>query len=199
MANVNGKRHLYTELCPTVNDSSACSASSDLHHTLSVVESNAVRYAAGFILRKLEQKFAKQKTKEAIQCTAALREMAAKVKIRKPATKQQPSTKWINLVDRGGLYHIQDTVYDFFITIEYFVDDKLSEILKQKGRGIECVRKDQLAWVVDEDEVQSLWSQVGSSIVEDETARQHLLLEIVYLWITTRGHSKTQKTNENSL
>ena len=37
-------KHLYTELCPTVNDSSACSASSDPHHTLSVVESNAVRY-----------------------------------------------------------------------------------------------------------------------------------------------------------
>ena len=191
-------KHLSTELCQSVSESSSSSsASCDPHRTLSMIESNAVRYTAGFIIRKLEQKFSKKKTKEAVQCTAALRDMAEKAKIRKLATEQQPSSKWIKLVDRGGLYHVQDIVYDLFVTIEYFVDNRLSEILRQKGKGIECVRKNQLAWVVDEEEVQSLWNQVdSSSIVEDETARQNLLLEIVHLWVTTRGYSKTHKLKE---
>ncbi len=123
--------------------------------------------------------------------------MAGKVKIKNPVTDQHPSSKWINLVDRGGLYHIQDIVFDLFVTIECFVDDKLSEILKHRGRGIEYVKKDQLTWVVDQEEVQSLWNQIGStSFVEDETARRNLLIEIVHLWITTRGHNKTHKLKE---
>ena len=133
-------KHLSTELCQSVSESSSSSsASCDPHRTLSMIESNAVRYTAGFIIRKLEQKFSKKKTKEAVQCTAALRDMAEKAKIRKLATEQQPSSEWIKLVDRGGLYHVQDIVYDLFVTIEYFVDNRLSEILKQKGKGIECV------------------------------------------------------------
>ena len=71
-----------------------------------MIKSNAVRYTAGIIIWKLEQKFSKKKMIEAVQCTAALRDMAEKAKIRKPAPKQQPSSKWIKLVDRGGLYHV---------------------------------------------------------------------------------------------
>lgn len=108
---------------------------------------------------------------------------------------EDQSDKWIRLVDRGGLYHIQDIVYDLFVTVEYF--EKLSEILKERGKGIEYVRKDQLTWIVDQDEVQSLWNQVdASSLVEDESARRNLLIELVHLWITTRGHSKTHKLKE---
>ena len=60
---------------------------------------------------------------------------------------------------------MQDIDYNLFVTIVHFVDNKLSEILKQKGKGIECVQKNQLAWVVDEEEVQSLWNQVDSASV----------------------------------
>ena len=56
-------RHLSIQLCPSENESPP-SASSDphAHRTLSMTESNAVRYVAGYIIRKLEQKFSKQKT-----------------------------------------------------------------------------------------------------------------------------------------
>ncbi len=55
-------RHLSTELCPSENESSS-SASSDpqAHRTLSMIEANPVQNVAGFIIRKLEQKFSKKK------------------------------------------------------------------------------------------------------------------------------------------
>ncbi len=88
-----------TNLSPT---ESGIEESSQINRTLSLIESNAVRYTAGFIVRKVEQKFSvKMKTKEATEFTAALKEMAGKLKIKEPV---DPSCKWINLVDRGGLY-----------------------------------------------------------------------------------------------
>ena len=182
---------LSTELSSTDNEESSSTRS-----TLSLIESNAVRYTAGFIIKKLEQKFSKQKTKQAIECTAALEEMAVKVRIRESENQpQHPSCKWINLVDRGGLCHVQDIVYDLFIVIEHFVDKKLSQILKNGGKGIECIRKHNLSWILEEEKVQSMWSQVSLSSM-DETVHQGLLTEIVHLWITTRGHSKTHQLKE---
>lgn len=191
-------RFLSTELSSSAFDScdggesSSCSNS----RTLSSIECNAVRYAAGFVIRKLEQKYSKKKTKQPIEYTAMLKDMAGKMRTTQNHEKQpHPSCKWINSIDRGGLYHVQDIVYDLFITIECFVDKKLSEIFKDVGKGIECVQKDKLLWVVDEEEVRSLWNQVPSSI-ENESDHRNLLVEIVHLWVTTRGHSKAHKLKE---
>ena len=65
--------------------------------TLSHVEENAVRYTAGYVVRKLEQKYTKCNTQEAAECVAALREMA--VKLNPTTTPTQPDlymyTDWI--------------------------------------------------------------------------------------------------------
>ncbi len=182
-----------TKLSPT---ESGTEESSQVNRTLSLIESNAVRYTAGFIVRKVEQKFSEIKTMEATEFTAALKEMAGKLKIKEPVDQQHPSCKWINLVDRGGLYHVQDIIYDIFITIKHFVDNKLSKILKNRGESIECLQKHNLSWVLEEEEVQSVWSQVTLTLIEDESRRQKLLTEIVHMWITTRGHSKTHRLKE---
>lgn len=187
-------RHLSTELLTVIDNSSS---SSDTHRTLCFIECNAIRYTAGFIIRKIEQKFSRKKNKTTVDvhCVAALKEIAGRLTIQSSA--EDGSDKWIRLVDRGGLYYMQDIVYDLFVTVEYFVDDKLSKILMERGKEIESIQKDQLTWVVDQDEVQLLWNQVdAASIVEDEAARRNLLLQIVHLWITTRGHSKTHKLKE---
>ena len=40
-------------------------------------------------------------------------------------------------MNRGGLYFVEDVVYDLFVSIESLVDSKLSEIMKKCGKGIE--------------------------------------------------------------
>ncbi len=178
-----------------VSESSCSHASTP--RVLSVIESNAVRYTAGHIIRKLEQKYSKRDTKEATECTASLRKMASKVRIEESEGQQHPSSsKWTNLVNRGGLLYVEDIVYDLFVTIECIVDEKLNDILKKGGKNIELVKKENLSWVRDNDEVQSLWSMVNPDSIEEESIHQNLLLEIVHLWTTTRGHSKTHKLKE---
>ena len=40
---------------------------------LTYVKENAVRYTAGYIIRKLQNKFSRQKTQEEIECSRALK------------------------------------------------------------------------------------------------------------------------------
>ena len=95
------------------------------------------------------------------------------------------------------MYYVNDVVFDLFVTIESLVDSKLNEILKECGKGIEQVKKENLAWVYEDEEVQSLWEEVTSSSIEEEEVRQNLLREIAHMWVTTRGHSKTHKIKED--
>ena len=169
---------------------------------LSEIEKTAVQYTAGYVIRKLE-KYLKQKSKESKECTAALQVMAGKLHTRitenLAGEQEQSSNKWINMVNRGGLYFVEDAVYDLFVTIESIVDSKLSEIMKECGKGIEQVKKENLTWVCDDKEVQNLWDQVSPNSIEEEEVRQDLLREIAHMWVTTRGHSKTHKIKDYKL
>ena len=99
-------------------------------------------------------------------------------------------------MNRGGLYFVEDVVYDLFVSIESLVDSKLSEIMKECGKGIEQVKKENLAWVCEDEEVQCVWNQISLNSIEEEV-RQDLLREIAYMWVTTRGHSKAHKIKED--
>lgn len=136
-----------------------------------MIESNAIRYTAGYIVAK-KTSIKKQKMIY-VQCITAVREMAGKLKIQNCASDQKDqSSKWIKVGGSRGPVSRTRLCVRLFVTIEYSVDDKLSEILKEKGKGIEWIQKDQLTWVIYQDEVhvQLLWNQVDAfSIVEDET------------------------------
>ena len=106
---------------------------------LSFIEENAVRYTAGYVVRKLEHKYSHQSTQEAIECCTALKEMAGKLKTRDtvPCASEHRSSEWTGLTDRGGLYHVEDTVYDLFVAIEHIANKELSAIFEAKGKGLE--------------------------------------------------------------
>ena len=163
---------------------------------LSIVEENAVRYTAGYIIRKLEKKYSQKMTQENIECLRALREMAGKLSTRNTSSYSE-SSKWSRLTDRGGLYHVEDVVFELFITLELITDEELTAIFTAKGKGIEKVKKEKLSWICDDEDVQFLWCMVSSTTIESDEVRQCLLKEIAYLWITTRGHSKAQKIKED--
>ncbi len=161
---------------------------------LTNVEENAIRYTAGFVIRKVENKYARKKTDEARQCVTALREMAGKLS--KSQHHQHNSCEYINLIDRGGLYHIQDPVYDMFVTIELIVNEKLSALFSSK-EDIKEMTRDKLSWVSDDEEVQLTWDRISPGTIEEKMVRQSLLKEIAYLWVTTRGYNKTSKIKDN--
>ena len=181
-----------TQPAPGIDQSSDTAA-----RALSEIEKNAVRYTAGYVIRKLEEKFSKQQSQESKECKAALLVMAGKLNTRDSREQEHSSNKWINIVNRGGLYFVEDVVYDLFVTIESLVDSKLSQIMKECGKGIEQVKKENLAWVCKDEDVQGIWNQISPNSIEEEEVRQDLLREIAHMWVTTRGHSKTHKIKED--
>jgi hypothetical protein len=63
--------------------------------------------------------------------------MAGKLKMNESQEQtHSSSTKWIDMINRGGLYHVDDAVYNFFVAMEYLVDEKLSKIFEQSGKAI---------------------------------------------------------------
>ena len=173
-----------------------CSPGSTPACHLSYVEENAVRYTAGYLVRKPERKYFRQKTHEGNQCSIVLKEMAGKLYTSDSRSEQQ-STKWTNIVDHGGLYHIDDIVYELFVALEYLVDKELTSIFQARGKGIEKIKKGRLSLICNDDDVQFLWCMISPVTIECEEIRQNLLQEIAHLWITTRGHSKARKIKEN--
>ena len=137
-------------------DDTEASSDEPAPSTLSEIEKNTVRYTAGYVIRKLENSYRKKKSRTAADCVVALQEMGKKLETH-PTTEEleKPSSnKWVTLVNRGGLYFIQDEVFDLFVTIELLVDSKLSQIFDDGGKGIEDVQKEKLSWVCNNDDVQ---------------------------------------------
>ena len=174
---------------------SSSSADSPPVKTLTFVEENAVRYTAGYVIRKLESKYSRTKHEQnSIECLRAIREMGGKLS---EQSSQSQSTQWTRLINRGGLYLVNDAVYNLFVAIEHIADEQLTSIFNQRGKGIEKVKKDKLSWICDNDDVQEMWSMVSPSTIESDDARRSLLKEIVHLWITVRGHSKAKMIKED--
>ena len=127
-----------------------CSPGSTPARHLSYVEENAVRYTAGYVVRKLERKYFRQKTHEGNECSIVLK--AGKLNTRDSRSEQQ-STKWTDIVDLGGLYHIDDIVYELFVALEHLVDKELTSIFRARGKGIEKIKKERLSLLCNDDDV----------------------------------------------
>ena len=124
--------------------------------------------------------------------------MAGKLSTSSVLPSMDSSAEWTALADRGGLYHIEDSVHYLFVALELACRGVLDTILESKGEGIERVKKENLSWLCNDEEVQFLWNVVVMD--NDETAAavgQTLLQEIAYKWITTRGYSKVRKLKED--
>ncbi len=104
------------------------------------------------------------KTKEGTECLAVLNNMGRKMQVDESQhadDQMHSSTKWMKLVNRGGLCFVQDVVYDLFIAIELIVDTKLSEIFQKGGKGVEHVKKENLSWVCEDEDVQCAWNMIS--------------------------------------
>ena len=48
----------------------------------------------------------------------------------KTVKDQETSEEWTDLIDRGGLYHIKETTFQLFLSLEYQVRDVLKSFEK---------------------------------------------------------------------
>ena len=102
----------YVEYELKVFQNRADSTPTNMSRTLTHIEQNAIRYAAGSVIWKLEQKCRHDKILK--KCLWNLLQEECDY-------NQDSSEQWLETTDRGGLYYITDTAYDLFVELEIFV------------------------------------------------------------------------------
>ena len=95
---------------------------------------------------------------------------------------------WIDKVNRGGLYPINDSSFQLFVEIEKEVRAYLTKHLRNRESNMELLQQNVIEKVVGCDDVQFQWSLLSVNI-ENAEDEQLVLQDIVKLWVTIRGYS----------
>ena len=153
-------------------------------------EQNSIRYASGFVGMKLLKQFSTSKSIKAAQFRECLSHMS---KNGDDSSFYAYTSQWIDSVNRGGLFCISDSTFEFFQSIEV----KTRQLLPLQLAGSTILNKEKLIkLIISDDRVQLKWRPIGVDIVDDEDANE-LLCRIVEMWITIRGFAITSKWMED--
>lgn len=148
-------------------------------------EENILRYAAGYIpfklLNQYEKNLSSQTTDGIIECLSTMAVNGEE------STLLEYTTKWIELVNRGGLFEINDIAYTFFKEIEMKVRKKLFIAFDTKTVD-QDLRESIVNSIASDDDVQFYWT-ILSVDIESEVQATKVLKQIIGTWLTVRGYS----------
>ena len=151
---------------------------------ISTNEGNALRYAAGcvvrHVLKKVRQGNAPHKD-DLIDCCQRL------VKTDLNNHMQGAVEEWTDLVDRGGLCHVKETTFQLFCALE----DEVRKYLNQLSLPNTSVLKEQFVEALcSSEDVEFYWIITTADFeVDDADVHEHLLRMIADLFVTVRGFS----------
>ena len=165
---------LIKEQFPTLEDSTTIEEPAP---SLDDEEKSALRYVAGYVIRAVVKKIERSSHPEKRELEKCIKEVVEKEEC-------GDSVKWINMIDRGGLYHVNNMTYMLFISMELV----LREVIGNNS-GDERVSLMNTAKIEIEENEDFLfyWTMVSSSWSEDHA--DILMGYIVDHWITLRGFS----------
>ena len=152
---------------------------------LSTDEEAAVRYAGGFVAMKLKKRFMKQNNTKARQFVECLSHMA----IDGEETSFLDYTRmWTVIVNRGGLFDLNDATHLLFKFIEVQTQNVLPQHLRSPAS--ETTKQQLVEGIMKDEDVQIVWNLLSLDIDNDDDC-QALLKEVVGLWVTIRGYAMT--------
>ena len=160
---------------------------------IDMMESNTIRYMAGYIAVKLLKKFKKKAKHPGLQMkrrlfVGVLQGMKADNQPGQPDSPLEYTEQWTQLIDRGGLYHISDDVFKLVEGIEIAVRRHMNT-----GAMTTYTSNCDLRALIREDifssqQILSQWENLAQSIPPKYYAME-LLGAVVDLWITIRGYA----------
>ena len=152
-------------------------------------ELNALRYACGYIPHALLKKYERRTGSKFDKFIECLGNMAVRSEHESESLLDY-TKEWIDKVNHGGLFPLNEVTYKFFVSIETEVCTILpSHMTKTKvSRG--SFKQDVIEKVVRSPDIQWHWTLVSQCMDSDDDAIE-LLKEIVTLWVTVRGFSIT--------
>ena len=93
-------------------------------------------------------------------------------------TDNNTAEEWVNAIDRGGLCHVDEQAYMFFVEIEEEVHDNLKSIPDEKiTDGFKAKLMDKIS---SNEYVKSCWSD----IIDESEDDSNVVLYMIKLWIT---------------
>ncbi len=159
---------------------------------LTLMESNAVRYMSGYVAIKLLKKYRRRYKNPNVQLkhelfVHTLTRMKAQDQPGDPDSPLEYSTLWLELVDRGGLYHINDDVFLLMESIEMVVRRYLNIPTFVPGTDLtKTVREE----ILLNHNIVVLWERIADDIPPRfEGYSIELLTLIIDLWVTIRSNS----------
>ena len=137
-------------------------------------------YAAGYVCRKIHKSIhgsSQPDQAELLRCVKAL------LKDDDDEEAASLSAAWVNEVDRGGLWHVQEGTYMLFAAIEEEVREHFRFCALEDSK--ERCRERLTTAVSSNDEVLFHWCMLTAEI--EEIHAQTVLDMLVSLWVTIRG------------
>ncbi len=149
-------------------------------------ELNILQYAGGYVPHSLLKKYEKRTGPKYEQFVMCLGNMAVHSE---HDNLLEYTKEWIGLVNRGGLFPLNNTTFLLFVNIEKQVTSVLIPHLSRNcGSTNEHFQKEVIERVLNNDEVQWHWLLLCQDIDNEKDARE-LLKDIIILWVTIRGFS----------
>ena len=160
-------------------------ASQESTPDLSDDEKNTLLYACGYVPVVLLKKYKKQNDQNSTSYVECLINMAV-------GTFEDSfydyCRKWLEEINRGGVFEVSDEAYNFFLAVEMNVRSSLMTLLREGScQATEDQRKILLQRMLEDEDILFFWSLV--SVDCDGSLSIELLREILALWVTIRGYS----------
>lgn len=156
-----------------------CSVHPLTEQPLTAGEANALRYAAGYVPFALKKKLSHRP--EFVKCLDQLAVSG------EGETYLEYTKKWIELVNRGKLFEINDECFKFFCDLESKVTSYLRDIFASGGQ-VHKDKKEVISSIAEDTDVQFSWLLLCLEL-DDEQLSNELLEYVVELWLTIRGFS----------
>ena len=154
--------------------------------SLTLVEMNAVRYAAGFIVRKLLKKCNDDGRTKYVECLQGMIHNEDEPQLANGVEAdnfEDYTSVWLRQTDRGSLCHVNDVTFWLFSEVEILIFDKLQRCMREEHSVASIV-----AFTTEDDDIQYIWSSIESDKLPAEESKKLLDL-LIEEWVRLQGHS----------
>lgn len=153
---------------------------SETDQPMTLQEKNVLRYVAGHVCRKVQHQLSKSKVPEREDMVLFIVDLSGDESDEREGTEQ-----WLNAIDRGGLWHVNDDTFTVFCIVE---EEARQHFKKENADCIHAGSKQILIErILCNEELLFFWSMLASR-VDDDIGRKVLDM-LVRLYITIRGYS----------
>ena len=146
---------------------------------ISKEEENALRYVSGYICRKVQATFKSSSLLHKDAMILFMCELSGD-----EWYEEQETEQWINAIDRGGLWHVNDNTYSIFYLME---EEIRKEFVVSNAKTLNSeTKKKVLDSVLSNDDLLFKWSLLTSTTIGDDMGNI-ILKKLAELYVTIRG------------